>query len=160
MRDKLISLIVWVLLIGIFDQVILTSPIADTKLRYAWITTQKTSAAGLFTPSCSAAAYRLTWISRWRLTRWRETAVDDTHWTHGAGFLKLATWGCGLAYYDHGGGGGQATKMYQWGEGRTGVWVGRQNAGCKDTSFILIPEGRVLCVSGAAIGNYLGDDLR
>ena len=78
----------------------------------------------------------------------------------GQGFLNWRHGGCGLAYYDHGGGGGQATKMYQWGEGRTGVWVGRQNAGCKDTSFILIPEGRVLCVSGAVIGNYLGDDVR
>lgn len=133
------------------DQIILTRKIPETALRYSVLTTQKSQATHFFSPGCKAAAYRLTWISRRRLTRTSASIAEQTSWREGVGYLKLPTWGCGLAFYDHGGEGGRMGRMYDWGEGldhRT-HWLFNDDTHCADLAFLLIGKGRILCVSGA-----------
>lgn len=156
MRTKLALCVLFFGFLALLDQVVLTSRIPDTQLRYSWLTTQRKSASSFTEPSCSAAAYRLTLVSRIRLGNSLKIPVFLGAWKQGNGFLKLPTWGCGLAYYDFGGGTGSAGNMYKWGEGRAGgTWLGRPSSHCGEMMFILIKEARLLCVSGADIGKYL-----
>ncbi len=152
MREKLTFFCFLFGFLVLLDQVVLTSPIPDTKLRYSWLTTQRQSVVGFIEPSCSAIAYRLTLVSRTKLASNHHTSVSLSTWQEGHGFLKLPTWGCGLAFYDYGGGIGRAEKMFRWGEGRIGAWFGQRNTHCGEVMFILVEEARLLCVSGADVG--------
>lgn len=152
MLEKFFGLLFLFGFLTLLDQVILTSQVPGTNLRYSWLTTQRQSAAGFIEPSCSAAAYRLTLISGIRLSNSLERSGNFNGWKQGHGFLKLPTWGCGLAFYDHGGGTGRAGRMYRWGEGRNGdTWFGRHSTHCGEMVFILVEESRLLCVSGADV---------
>lgn len=139
------------LLLITLDQIILTRKIPETSLRYSLFTSQKSQSTGFVEPGCKAVAYRLTWLSQRRLSDTSASIAEHTSWRKGAGSLKLPTWGCGLAYYDHGGKVGQRGRMYYWGEGLNHQtnWLFSDNIHCADLAFLLIRQGRILCVSGA-----------
>lgn len=116
-KDKLIFIAFVALVAIVADQFVFIAKIEDTNLSYSRFTTQKAKQTGFIEPECRAAAYRLTWFSSWKLRRNSETSIFAERWSEEKRSLKIPTWGCGLAAYDHGGQGLRLTKMYKWGEG-------------------------------------------
>jgi hypothetical protein len=92
-----------------------TNLVPNSKLSYFQIPLKLAQNQSLLS-GCSAKLYLLTPWSIW-LANNDEGALMDSKFKKGKGSAKIPTWGCGLAFYDHGGGEGKISNLYYWGEG-------------------------------------------